>query len=176
MKKILDFITKHALVINIVLFILSFVLFFLPLNAIPKKYIELGISGYNPIMLIVQNGIEVPEYCLDYCVVYLLFFLLLWIVQIASIILSKKKPTLSIVSIIPITGILIYTIYLFADNTMIPHIGFFVILLLFFFYVFESIVFLILKQSVSNHNPTDKERIAELERQVAELQKEKDAE
>lgn len=177
MKKILDFLSKYALVINIALFFLSFALFFLPLNATPKKFVELGVNSYNPIMYIVQNGIEIPEYCLDYCVVYLLFFLILWILQIVSIILSKKKPFLNVFGIVPFTGIIIYTIYLFADNNLIPHIGFFIMLVLFCFYLFELIVYLLSRQQLiqpREHKPTDKERIAELEQQVAELQKERD--
>lgn len=171
MKKILDFLSKYAFVINIILFVLSFVLFFLPLNTIPWKKEIPGVKSYSTIMYIVQNGIDIPEYCLDYCVVYLLFFLLLWIAQVASIVLSKNKPVLSIVSLLPFTGIFIYTIYLFADNTMIPHIGFIIMLILFCFYVFESVIFLIPKlPSHREHKLTDKEHIAQLEKRISELE------
>lgn len=174
MKKILNFISKYALAINIALFILSFALFFLPFIGVPKQFITLGHKSFYNILGIVKNGIEIHEYIIDRCVVYLLFFLILWIMQIANIILARKIPLLNVFSTIPFTGIFIYSMYIFADSTIqIPHIGFFVILLIFCFYLFETIVVITLRLpncKPREHKPTDKERIAELERRITELE------
>ena len=119
------------------------------------------------------------------------FFIIAFVISVTLAFLSQKKSLLSCVNIVPSSFFWVWAIatmdgQLFKTilyRTVTPHASFYISLILsaFFLAVFIAYAVKWLKARLASippreHKPTKSERIAELERQVAELTKEKDAE
>lgn len=121
-----------------------------------------------------------------------IFFCFTIIISICVAILAQKRPAISVFNCVPLSYFWIWLLSitngaLFETNgavTTTPHAAFYISLILsaFFLAVFIAYAVKWLKPRLASippreHKPTKSERIAELERQVAELKaKEKDAE
>lgn len=118
---------------------------------------------------------------IPYYVVEIIGSLIFWFTIISLIIVLvqhfKHKKICKPLLYLPLPLYIVYTIVLCAILGVAPFVGFYLAIIL------EVLVILYCagfqrfpSRKPREHKPTDKERIAELERQVAELQKEKDVE
>lgn len=198
MNTLSTLITKHSLYISLVLLVLFLAMLFIPYvspNEYWVGYEQFESSAFkilvNLCSLISDNN-DIPNESLSeyqlYLFAILFVYLILWVNQIIAILLAKKHPFYFLSSLIPFSVIFFGTIYMvseWAKSDVPPNAGVFIIMaIIYACLLFMAFIWLyttrlqprIANRSPREHKPTKSERIAELERQVAELTKEKDAE
>lgn len=197
MNTLSTLITKHSLYISLVLLVLFLATLFIPYvspNEYWVGYEQFESSAFkilvNLCSLISDNN-DIPNESLSeyqlYLFAILFVYLILWVNQIIAILLAKKHPFYFLSSLIPFSVIFFGTIYMvseWAKSDVPPNAGVFIMAIIYACLLFMAFIWLyttrlqprIANRSPREHKPTKSERIAELERQVAELTKEKDAE
>ena len=192
------FITKRSLYISLVLLVLFLAMLFIPYvspNEYWVGYEQFENSAFkilNNLCSLVSDSNNIPDESLSeyqlYLFAILFVYLVLWVNQIIAILLAKKHPFYFLSSLIPLSVIFFGTIYMvsgWAKSDVPPSAGVFIMAIIYACLLFIAFIWFYtawLKPRLANrspreHKPTKSERIAELERQVAELQaKEKDAE
>lgn len=177
---------KKALqIISIAMPFVVFALFFIPAlyQVIPAWAIDVVPKGDYSFSI--KNFTEVESPYAQACLI--IFFIVSIVISCLSIILYKRTPLSVCLNILSLSYFwIISLIWKYQDAeyiTLAPHAAFYISLILsaFFLAVFIAYAVKWLKPRLASippreHKPTKSERIAELERQVAELTKEKDAE
>lgn len=191
------FIVRHSLCISLVLLVLFFAMLFIPYvspNDYWAGYDQFENSAFKILVILcplVSDSNNIPNESLSeyqlYLFAILFVYLILWVNQIIAILLAKKHPFYFLSCLIPFSVIFFGTIYMvsgWAKSDVPPSAGVFIMAIIYACLLFVAFIWLYtawLKPRLANrpprpHKPTKSERIAELERQVAELTKEKDAE
>lgn len=192
------FIVRHSLCISLVLLVLFFAMLFIPYvspNDYWAGYEQFANSAFKILVILcplVSDNNDIPNESLSdyqlYLFAILFVYLVLWVNQIIAILLAKKHPFYFLSSLIPFSVIFFGTIYMvsgWAKSDVPPSAGVFIMAIIYACLLFIAFIWLYttwLKPRLASippreHKPTKSERIAELERQVAELKaKEKDAE
>ena len=175
MEKIKNFVVKYQLWFKIICALLALSSFFAPqiflsLNGDTVSYTLLHIyeaNSYGPDSLLAIELI-IPL-CVLFCLCALLYLVSIFV---------KKKSFCFFISIcyfvtflsLAIEHIFLCSAYKNASSSIntIPHVGFFLALILFIFDCF--VLYVLIKHRKENIPPTKSDRIAELEKKVAELE------
>lgn len=189
MNKLFTVLHRNSRIISILLFIVSFCLFFIPFTEpLYQRPLPLENSAYE----IMRSLVRYPEFTSLSMFAIMFVYSVLWLSLIFSIFFSKKYSFIFLWSGLPFSVVFFGTIYMVwerAKSNVPPSAGVFIMAIVYAFYLLSLCVaiwyavrhklFHRMKLVICRpreHKPTKSERIAELERQVAELTKEKDAE
>ncbi len=120
------------------------------------------------------NNIFIPHFVWN-----LIVSIIFWFTIITFLVLLikyfKHKKFCKILLELPLALYIVYTIIICAIGASVPFIGFYLAIILEVLVILYCVGFQHFpKTPPREHKPTDKERIAELEQQVAELQKERE--
>ena len=185
MNKLFAVLQRNSQIISILLFTVSFCLFFIPFTApLYQRPLPLENSAYE----IMRSLVCYPEFTSLSMFAIMFVYTALWLSLIFSIFFSTRYPFIFLWSGLPFSVVFFGTIYmvtLFGN----PNAAVFIMAVVYAFYLLSlcTAIWYAVKHGLFHnlklrihppreHKPTKSERIAELERQVAELTKEKDAE